>query len=382
MTQQIQLMNPADLVPYDRNPRKNDSAVKFVMNSIKRFGFKQPIVTDSNGVIIAGHTRHKAALKLGLKEVPVLIADDLTEEEANAYRIADNSTAEAAEWDYGLLDELLQDISIDMSEFGLELLNQVVDDSGDIVEAEVPDIPQESEPISKKGNMWKLGQHVLLCGDSTNDKDVSRLMGGGLANMCFTDPPYSYEYQSNRRIKSDKFDVLKNDDRILDFMPMVKKYCHGFVFVCTAWKCLTDWVPVFTEQMPLTNMIIWNKGGGGIGDLSHTFSTDYEIILTSNQGQEIVGKRIGSVWSINKDSSSDYVHATQKPVKLSAEAILHTTHKGDTVLDLFGGSGSTLLACEQTGRACRMMELDERYCDVIISRWEAFTGQKAELIEG
>lgn len=198
------------------------------------------------------------------------------------------------------------------------------------------------------------------------------------ANLIFTDPPYGYEYQSNFR--TDKFDVIENDDKILDFMPVIKNMVDGFVFICTIWKVLDKWLPLFKKHFDLTNMIIWNKGGGGLGDLSKTFLTDYEIILCANNGKEITGKRIGSVWSIQKDDVNAYNHPTQKPVKLVATAIQETTKENDTVLDVFGGSGTTLIACEQTNRKCRMMELDPHYCDVIIKRWEALTGQKAELI--
>ena len=200
-------------------------------------------------------------------------------------------------------------------------------------------------------------------------------------DCIFTDPPYGYEYQSNMRTKSKKFDVLKNDDKILDFMPAIENVCKGFVFICTTWKVLDKWLPLFQKHYNLSNMIIWNKGGGGIGDLEHTFSTDYEIILCSNNGAKITGKRIGSVWSISKDNANDYVHATQKPVKLAATAIENTTVKNDIVLDVFGGSGSTLIACEQLKRKCYMMELDPKYCDVIIKRWEKLTGGKAELVK-
>lgn len=222
------------------------------------------------------------------------------------------------------------------------------------------------------------GGHILFCGDSTYIEDVRKLMQGEKAEMCFTDPPYGYEYQSNMRSK--KFDIIKNDDKILNFFPGLQIACDGFVFICTTWKTLSKWLEIFSEHYELTNMIIWNKGGGGIGDLKHTFSTDYEIILCANNGKEITGKRIGSVWTIKKDSPSEYVHPTQKPVKLSEFAIRSTTKRGDIVLDLFGGSGSTLIACEQMGRNCRMMEYDARYCDVIVDRWEKFTGNKAELI--
>jgi len=198
--------------------------------------------------------------------------------------------------------------------------------------------------------------------------------------MVFTDPPYGYEYQSNMRDKSEKFDVIKNDDKILDFFPNVKEICRGFIFVCTTWKVLNKWIPLFEKYLSLTNMLIWDKGGGGIGDLKHTFSTDYEIMLVSHQKHELTGKRIGSVWKLNKDMPTDYIHPTQKPVSLSALAIGETTKENDIVLDFFGGSGSTLIACEQLNRKCRMMELDAHYCDVIIARWEKFTGKEAKLI--
>lgn len=223
--------------------------------------------------------------------------------------------------------------------------------------------------------------HRLMCGDSTSIDDVEKLMNGNKADMVFTDPPYGYNYQSNMRTKTEKFDVLMNDDKILDFMTPLKIVNDGFVFVCTTWKVLDKWIPLFNEYYNLSNMIIWNKGGGGIGDLKHTFSTDYEIILCSNNEKEITGKRIGSVWSISKDNANDYIHATQKPVELSATAIKNVTKENNIVLDLFGGSGSTLIACEQLNRKCYMMELDPKYVDVIIQRWEQFTGKKAVLIK-
>lgn len=205
-------------------------------------------------------------------------------------------------------------------------------------------------------------------------------MGDTKADMLFTDPPYGYNYQSNMRTKSEKFDIIKNDDKILDFFPNIFGRVDGFVMVCTTWKALDKWLPLFESQYDLSNMIIWDKGGGGIGDLKKTFSTDYEIILCANNGHEIKKKRVGSVWDISKDNATDYKHPTQKPIGLSAYAIEHTTDKGNIVLDVFGGSGSTLLACEQLSRRCYMVELDEHYCDVILQRWEDFTGKEAKKI--
>lgn len=366
-----------ELKPYEKNPRKNDKSVDKVAQSIDQFGFRVPVVIDKDNVIVCGHTRYKAAQKLHLTSVPCVVADDLTDEQIKAYRLADNKVGEDSEWDIDLLHEELADIiDIDMTYFGFQIdFGEEVDCNEDNFSTELP-----NNPKSKLGDIYKLGNHKLMCGDSTLIDDVERLMGGQKADMVFTDPPYGYNYQSNMREKSQKFDVLENDDKILDFFPNIQLVCNGFVFICTTWKVLDKWIPLFKKYHELSNMIIWNKGGGGIGDLKHTFSTDYEIILCASNGKEITGKRIGSVWTIKKDTASSYIHPTQKPVKLSEFAIRNTTNRGDIVLDLFGGSGSTLIACEQLQRSCYMMEYDPRYVDAIIDRWEHFTGEKAILL--
>ena len=231
------------------------------------------------------------------------------------------------------------------------------------------------------GDVWQLGRHRLMCGDSTDEQTVSILMGGTKADMLFTDPPYGCDYQSARRPKIDRFDKLKNDDRVLDFFPIVKKFCEGFVYVCTSYKVLDDWSTLFKSYYDLTNLIVWHKCRGGMGDLKRTYSTDYELLLCAHNGQCIRGKRIGSVWSIPTEARCNYKHPTQKPIELPMIAIEHSTDEGDVVLDVFGGSGSTLIACEQLNRNCYMMELDPKYCDVIIKRWESFTGKRAELVK-
>ena len=372
----VQYVPIGQVKPYENNPRKNKAAVDYVANSIKEFGWRQPIVTDKDFVIIVGHTRLQAAKKLKLKEVPVLVADDMTEEQAKAYRLADNKTAEFAEWDFDLLNDELLNLDMDMTLFGFE--DSEEEEPQEIIEDE---IPEAAESRCKLGDLWQLGEHRLICGDSTDPSVIDRLMDGVKADMVFTDPPYGYNYQSNMRTKSEKFDVLENDDKILDFFPNLLGRVKGFVMICTTWKVLDKWLPLFKQYFDLSNMIIWDKGGGGIGDLKHTFLTDYEVILCANNGEEIREKRIGSVWSIGKDNANDYEHPTQKPVELSANAIRHTTDKGQVILDCFGGSGSTLIACEQLNRKCYMAELDPHYCDIILERWETFTGEKAELID-
>ena len=205
-------------------------------------------------------------------------------------------------------------------------------------------------------------------------------MDGQKADMVFTDPPYGMSYQSNSRTKSAKFAVIKNDDKIItDWLPLATAFSSGFCFVWTTWKVLDQWLAVTKDFAPLTNMVVWDKGGGGIGDLKKTYSTDHEIALVFNRGSDLTGKRIGSVWDIGKDRAAEYVHPTQKPVALAEQALDTTTTRGNVILDFFGGSGSTLIACERQNRQARLMELDPRYCDVIVKRWQQFTGKTATL---
>lgn len=378
MKEQIIYKKVSELKNNPNNPRKNDVAVDSVAKSIEKYGFRNPLIIDEDNIVWCGNTRLKASRKLGLEEVPCIIINDLTEKQMRELALLDNKTNEIAEWDFDLLSEELADL--DLGEFDLDWgIDEKLGTEKEVVEDDFDCTPPE-EPKAKLGDIYQLGNHRLMCGDGTKEEDVAKLMNGEKADMVFTDPPYGYEYQSNMRRKSKKFDILKNDDKILDFIPAIKELCNGFVFVCTTWKVLSEWLPLFNKYYHLSNMIIWNKGGGGIGDLKHTFSTDYEIILCSNNGMEITGKRIGSVWNIPKDNVNEYVHATQKPIKLICTAIENTTKTNNIVLDVFGGSGSTLIACEQLNRNCYMMELDPKYVDVIISRWEQFTGKKAEKI--
>ena len=395
--------------PYAGNAKKHDSTqIANVAESIRQFGFVQPIVIDRDGVIVIGHCRALAAKKLGMQEVPCVCVDDLTPEQVSALRIVDNKSNESP-WDFDILpDELAE---IDLSGFDFDFGIDGDEEETEIVEDEAPEVDEDAEPIAKLGDIWQLGRHRLMCGDSTDKATVELLMDGKKADMVFTDPPYGYNYQSNMREKTSKFDVIENDDKILDFFPCIQAVCDGFVYICTTWKTADKWIELFKQYYDLTNVIIWDKGGGGIGDLFHTFLTDYEMILVCNNGHELKGKRYGSVWNFanqeitkmkkeellnivleqkkfysiwqeKKDNPNEYVHPTQKPVSLSARAIRSSTDIGDNVVDLFGGSGSTVMACEQTGRNCYTMELDPKYCDVIIKRWEKFTGEKAVLING
>lgn len=379
-----------DLKAYDKNPRNNANSIDKVADSISEFGFRQPIVVDEDMIVLAGHTRLLASKQLGLKKVPVHIADGLTNAQKKAYRIMDNKSSEDSEWDQELLNLEIKDLiednyDLNMTGFTPEQIDalSVLTESileGETDEDSIPEPPKE--PKSKLGDIYELGHHRLMCGDSISIDDVDKLMNGKKADMVFTDPPYGVNYQSNMRTKSQKFDVIKNDDDFLDIVPIIEIASNGWVFIWTTWKVIDTWIEKTKGLGFMNNMIIWFKGGGGIGDLKKTFATDYEIALAWNRGSALKGKRIGSVWNINKDGSSSYLHPTQKPVALAEEAIDKTTKNADIVLDLFGGSGATLIAAEKSARKCYMMELDPIYVDVIIQRWENFTGKKAKLING
>jgi DNA modification methylase len=389
--------NPADkverwsidkLTPYARNSRTHsDEQISQLAASIKEWGWTTPVLVDEDGSIIAGHGRTLAAQRLKMTEVPVMVAKGWSDAKKRAYVIADNKLAMNAGWDNDMLalefSELQgMDFDLDLTGFTADEIAALMPEEiepGQTDEDAVPEVPEQ--PVTVLGDVWILGKHRLMCGDSTSIDAVDTLMAGGKADMVFTDPPYGVEYQSNRRTKTQKFDVLANDDKFLDIAPIIEMFSTGWVFVWTSWKVQSTWIDMFAGFGYPTNVVIWHKPGGGIGDLKKTFISDYEVALVWHRGAELCGKRIGSVWTINKDGASTYVHPTQKPVALSEEALDKTTRRGAVVLDLFGGSGSTLLGCEKTGRQARLMELDPKYCDVIVKRWQDFTGKKATHAE-
>ena len=371
----------SELIRAEYNPRKI-SVLQFqeLKDGIEEYGLVQPLVVNENperkNIIVGGHQRLKIWEELGNKEVDCSIVNlPLDKERKLNIKLNKNGGT----FDDDLLKEFFE--YEELIEWGFtpdELFDQDEKTDGLIEDDEIPEV-KESRVVL--GDIWQLGEHRVMCGDSTNSDDVEKLMKGEKSDMVFTDPPYGVNYQSNMRTKSDKFNVLKNDDIfITEWINNLPLYSNGFVFVWTSWKVLKEWIDFCDVIGDLSNIIIWDKGGGGIGDLKKTFSTDYEVALVYHRGAEIKGKRIGSVWSVGKDSSSSYLHPTQKPVELAVMAIENIIEKNKIVLDLFLGSGSTLIAAEKLKRKCYGMELDEKYCDVIIERWEQFTGQKAEKI--
>jgi DNA modification methylase len=323
----------------------------------------RPIVVNKDGIILGGNMRFKACLEAGIKEPPYKVVD-LTEEQQKEFLIKDNVSG--GEWDW---DALASEWDVEqLDSWGLDMPSVEVKE----LEAEEDDFDAPEGGIETDiviGDLFEIGEHRLLCGDSTDSDSVAKLMDGKKADMVFTDPPYGVSYQSNFRTKTEKFDVLKNDNIfITEWINNLPLFSNGFVFVWTSWKVLKKWIEFCEPIGEISNLIIWNKGGGGMGDLKGTFCSDYEVALVYNRGAQIKGKRLGSVWNVGKDSSSKYLHPTQKPVELPAMAIENITNKNELILDLFLGSGSTMVASHQLKRKCYGMELDPKYCQVIIDR--------------
>tara|TARA_A100001035_G_scaffold232238_1_gene194604 strand:- start:461 stop:1591 length:1131 start_codon:yes stop_codon:yes gene_type:complete len=365
------------LIPYHNNPRK-DQAVDKVASSINEYGFQQPIVVDKNMVVVVGHTRLMGAKKLGLKKVPTVIAD-LTETQAKAYRIADNRINEDSTWDMELLNLEIAglsevDFDLDLLGFDSSELDKMFINNEEYFadEDEVPEPPKE--PKSKLGEIYQLGEHRLMCGDSVNLNDVDKLVNNNKIDLMFTDPPYNVAFNG----RSGKFDVIKNDNLdkekfnefIHEFINTFKTLNINTYYICCNWA----FYGVLQQILEPKACIVWAKNVFGLGK---GYRHQHEFILFDGFIDASITNE-SDLWEIKKDVN--YKHPTQKPVSLSARAIKNSTKQGNGVLDLFGGSGSTMVACEQNNRKCYMMELDPKYVDVIIERWENFTGKKAKKI--
>ncbi len=427
------IMKPtAELVPYIKNPRRNDKAVAPVAESIRQFGFKVPLVIDRNNEVVCGHTRLRAARRLHIKEVPCVVADDLSEEQIKAFRLADNKTAEFAEWDFDLLNGELLDIkSIDMCNFGFDLPEPVPEEDGFDVDAALAEIGEA--PASKPGKLYQLGRHFLLCGDSTSMESVEKLTAGRLMDMVFTDPPYNIAYGESRKRKA-----IANDDmpavQFKNFLDSVFTNYSAVMkpgapfYVCYADKSTQEFRQAIVDSgLLLKQQLVWCKNAFTLGrqdyqwqhepilygwkpgakhkwyggrKLSTVITENYPVELGQdadghtlvhiNVGLRTVVLRADNVEAVDTTDACTMIyvdkptksaeHPTMKPIALCAKCIRVSSKQGDAVMDLFGGSGSTLIACEQINRQCFTMELDPVYCDVIIRRWEKLTGQKAELV--
>lgn len=389
---QIEIRSIDTIKPYDKNPRINDGAVDAVAASLKEFGFRQPIVIDAEGVIVCGHTRYKAAQKLGLAKVPVHVATDLTPEQIKAYRITDNKTSDLSEWDYEILPVELSELmdsgfNMNLLAFDEKELTKLLDtqiDQGLTDPDEIPDMPEE--PVTQEGDLWLLGEHRLLCGDSTDPANLEKLMEGQRADMVFTDPPYNVAYVQD---KDGEAKQIKNDNLGGKFHAFLKAacqqmidHCQGAIYICMSSSELATLQDAFGQAKGhWSTFIIWAKNTFTLG--RSDYQRQYEPILYGwPEGEKHYwcgDRNQGDVWEVKKPAKND-LHPTMKPVELVVRAITNSSKQNDIVLDPFCGSGSTLIACQQTGRICYGMELDPAYCDIIAQRWENHTGQKAKRI--
>lgn len=428
----IEYLKPSELVPYESNPRKNDPAVKPVAESIKKFGFRQPIVIDKNNVVVCGHTRLKAAKRLRLGKVPCVRADDLTDEEIRAYRLADNKTAELATWDVDLLNAELNLIDeIDMATFGFELPDPETEEDGFDFTAAVEKI---KTPKTQPGTIYQLGAHRLMCGSSTDAADVAKLTAGVPMSMMFTDPPYNIDYtggtKDHLKIKNDKMAGTEFYQFLLSFYQRAEEVLEpgATVYICHADSESLTFRQAFVDSgLLLKQCLIWAKNTFTLGrqdfqwqhepilygwkaGAKHrwfggrkqgtTINDNFPVVMSQDadgsmlinfaSGNKNLVLRVPAAEVVNTEDASTLIyvdkpkrngeHPTMKPIALCARCIKNSSKRGDTVLDLFGGSGSTLVACEQLHRACYMMELDPVYCDVIVERWEQLTGATAVTI--
>lgn len=414
-------INIQDIKEYENNPRFNDNAVDAVAKSIEEFGFKVPIILDKNNIIVAGHTRLKAAKQLGLNIVPCLVADDLTEEQIKAFRLADNKVGELAEWDFIKLEEELRNIqNIDMSSFEFDMSFfdeelQADDDEFDVEEA----LEEIEEPITNYGDIYQLGEHKLICGDSTLQEDVSKLMNNKLADLLLTDPPYNVAVENSQGMTI-KNDDMSNEDfkRFLHkaFKNASNNLKKGGAFYI--WHGDSETVnfrnACTNNDLLVKQCLIWVKNGMIMGRQDYQWKHEPCLYgwkegashyFIDDRTQETVIEDKINVNSLKKEEMKELIkqllddrvsttiiredkplkntdHPTMKPIKLLSRQIKNSTKKGELILDLFGGSGSTLICAEQLDRTCYMVEYDPKYCDVIVKRWETLTGRKAELING
>lgn len=368
-------LNINEVIPYPDNPRKNDNAVDAVAESIKQCGYCSPIVIDEDNVILAGHTRLKALKKLKWKEVECVRKTGLTEEQKKKYRILDNKTNEFAEWDFDLLEEEIDGLDFDGFDFGFDFNSD--EDDAEIIEDEVPEIDEENEPITQFGDIWQLGEHRLMCGDSTDKETVELLMDGKKADMVFTDPPYGVDYDG---INNDSRSGL--EDLLTSAFENYKENCidGASVYCFHSDKCADIFHKVFRSFCHFSSMIIWEKQSLVLsqGDYQSIHEPCLYGWFDNGTHRFFGDRKQTSVWQFDRKSIDG--HTTPKPIGFICKALENSSKKNEKVLDLFGGSGSTLIACEQLNRKCYCMELDPKYCDVIIKRWETFTGKKAVKI--
>lgn len=386
-----------EVIPYAGNAKKHDKKqIANVAESIRQYGFVQPVVVDRNGVIVIGHCRVLAAKKLGLEEVPCVCVDDLTPEQVDALRLVDNKSNES-DWDFDMLADLVPQLDLSMFDFDWGLPEMSKEE---VREDEAPEVDEESEPVTKLGDIWKLGRHRLMCGDSTSAECVQKLMGGAQADILLTDPPYNVNYGSVRDVseavkrhrRTDGL-MIKNDNMDDDAF---RKFLTG-AFAC-ANEVLKPGAVFYIWHADnegynfrgacrdvgrkVRECLIWNKNTFCMGRQDYQWKHEPCLYGWKDGASHLWAsdRKQTTVMNFDKPSKSE-LHPTMKPVALFDYQIKNNTKGGDIVLDLFGGSGTTVAACEQNGRNAYVMELDPKYCDVIVKRWENLTGEKAVLAD-
>lgn len=402
MNKEFKTMKLKDIVPYENNPRINEEAVAYVEESMKQCENIDPIEVDEDNVILSGHTRLIALKRLGYKDTEVLVVSGLTEEQKRKYRILANKTAEIAQWDFEKLEKELEGLDFDGFDFGFDFPEEE-EKEPEIIEDLVP---EETEPIAKNGDIWILGRHKLLCGDCTKEANLDKLMEGEAADLLLTDPPYNVNYEggTGKKIENDNMESSKFQEFLYDaFRNACRVLKEGGAFYI--WYASREVVNFSTALeragLQVRQELIWNKNALVLGrqdyqwkhepclygwkeGAAHYFINDRtlttvqeeEIDPTKMKKEELVklvlqilGKDVPATVIDEDRPSRSEEHPTMKPIKLIARQVRNSTKQDETVLDLFGGSGSTLIACEQLGRTCRTMELSEHYCDVIIQRY-------------
>ena len=387
------------LRPNPDNPRINDPAVEAVARSIQAYGFNNPIVTDADLNIAAGHTRLKAARRLGLKEVPVIRVPGLVSSTFTGFAIADNKTGEIAEWDSDLLNKLVAELNLevdfDLSALGFDdsELTKILDCGLEDEDEKADDAPPLPDvPSTRPGDLYLLGDHRLLCGDATKPEDLQRLLAGQRIDCLITDPPYGVSYKS-RGQKREQWGSIQNDD--LDAAGLetfLSKVFQNIAGVCrdgaTAYVChgismagirIAFERAFLSAGYHLSSTIVWVKQSASMG--WQDYREQHECLLygwLGNGHRKIKDRTQTTVWQIDREGN--YRYPTQKPVALISRALRNSTVRGEHVLDPFVGSGTTMIACEQLGRRCYAMEIEPKYCDVVVERWETYTRKKAELV--
>ena len=383
----ISNMKVSDIRPYEKNPRLNEGAVDAVAASIKEFGWRAPIVVDKDMVIICGHTRLLAAKKLGLDVVPVHVADNLTPEQVQAYRIADNRTGEIAEWDYSLLPlelQELQDANFDLSLLGFdadELDKLLNGETEEIIEGEtepdaVPEIPEI--PSSRAGEIYQLGDHLLMCGDATNPDDVAALMGEAEADLWLSDPPYNVAYEGSNGLTIENDNM--SDSNFREFLRLAFDNVHEHMKPGASFYIFHADSEGYNFRgachdigLKVRQCLVWKKNSLVLGRQDYQWIHEPCLYGWKDGAAHnwYTDRSQTTVIEFDKPKRND-VHPTMKPVEMLIYLLKNSSERGNTVIDTFGGSGSTLIACEQTGRVCKTMELDPKYADVIRRRWAEF----------